>query len=174
MRQMNKFDSVILDADFCIKLGNYESESLAFIKFVVNSLCNKAYIHEYVYKNEILTPVNARKQLKDLIDNGKLEVLHEDNLDFLDKNVFEETKKLLKQRMIGTKEEGKNWGEVLSLSMAKTKNIPILMSDEWELQSIIDQVLNIDPESSNKIRVFRLKNLIEFIQCNSECNTNFL
>lgn len=72
--------------------------------------------------------------------------------------------------MIGTKERGKNWGEVLSLSMAKVLSIPYFMSDERELQGIIDSYLS--TSSSNDIKVIRVKDLIAWIKDNPECGLN--
>ena len=73
---------------------------------------------------------------------------------------------ILKKYMIGTKEEGKNWGEVVSLSMAKTLNISYFVSDEKEIQPIINTHLNSGNEYD--ITVIRIENIINWIKENNQ------
>ena len=163
-----KLEKLIIDADMCIKIGWIQN--IPLIELIITAITDKAYIHRYVYEDEILTPKNAKMQIDNLIDLGIIEVLDEDSLEPLDRKVFEDTKNILKWAMIGTKERGKNWGEVLSLSMAKVLAIPYFMSDERELQGIIDRYLSTG--SNDDIKVIRIKDLIAWIKDNPECGLN--
>jgi len=55
---------VILDADFCIKVGRFEG--LLLLQEVIPVIAQKAYIHQYVYEDEILIPQSAKQQIKRL------------------------------------------------------------------------------------------------------------
>lgn len=127
-----KVGKIIIDADICIKIGWIQN--ILLIEKIIPTLAEKAYMHRYVYEDEILTPKNAKIQIDNLMKLGIIEILDEENLEELDRKIYEDTKNILKWAMIGTKEKGKNWGEVLSLSMAKVLGIPYFMSDERELQ----------------------------------------
>ena len=73
-----------------------------------------------------------------------------------------------KEYMIGTKEEGKNWGEVVSLSMAKTLSIPYFVSDEGKLQPIVNKYLNTGNEYD--ISVVRVEHIVVWIKENRDCD----
>ncbi|HEX3046956.1 MAG TPA: hypothetical protein VHY08_19540 [Bacillota bacterium] len=161
-------ENAILDADFCIRLGRFNGIKL--LELLIPSVVKKAYIHQYVYNDEILIPASAKIQINQLIKGGNIEVIDDKNFSATDKSLFEATKVLLKRVMIGTQEKGKNWGEVLSLASAKVLGITILMSDESMLQNIIDRHLNIG--SPNDIKVFRVINVIEWIRDNPTCGIN--
>lgn len=53
MTYNGKYSCLILDADIYYKLVQFEDIN-AFIK-IIDNITDKAYIHEYVYKEEILT-----------------------------------------------------------------------------------------------------------------------
>ena len=159
---------LILDADICMKLGRFVK--LPFIELIIPKLTKKAYIHKYVYKDEILTPKSAKDQIDKLVNAGIVEILHEDNLSPADRMVFEATKNKLKWAMVGTKEKGKNWGEVLSLSMAKTLGMPVFMTDERDLQAIIDR--NLNTGTPYDINMFRVIDLILWIKSHPDCGIN--
>lgn len=161
-----RYEKIILDTDICIKIGNYEK--VKFLEMVIPRIAEKAYMHRYVYQNELLTPKNAKVQIDNLIKDNIIEILAEDKLDSLDKRIYEDTKGKLKKYMIGTKEEGKNWGEVLSLSMAKTLNIPYFVSDEANIQPIIEKHLNVGTEYD--IKVVRIEHIVKWIKENKECD----
>ncbi|MFL0251149.1 hypothetical protein ACJDT4_12000 [Clostridium neuense] len=163
-----KIKKLIIDADICIKIGWIKNISL--IEMLIPAITEKAYMHRYVYEDEILTPKNAKMQINNLINVGIIEILDEECLGVLDRKIYEDTKDILKWAMIGTKEKGKNWGEVLSLSMAKVFGIPYFMSDERELQGIIDSYLSTG--SNEDIKVIRVKDLIVWIKDNPECGLN--
>lgn len=161
-----KYEKIILDTDICIKIGNYEK--VKFLEMLIPKIADKAYMNRYVYENELLTPKNAKVQIDNLITKNIIEILDEKIFDILDKKIYENTKRKLKKYMIGTKEEGKNWGEVLSLSIAKTLNIPYFVSDERNIQPIIDKHLNVGTEYD--IQVIRVKHIVKWIKENKECD----
>lgn len=161
-------DKVILDADFCIKLGRFEK--LPILYDVLPLVARKIYIHKYVYENEILMPQTARKQIGLLIDEGKAELLDDYSFNPADKAVFIATRDTLKRAMVGTVENQKNWGEVLSLATAKTLGITIFMSDEGKLKSIIDRLLNAGTD--HDINVFRIIDLVHWIKDHTEAGIN--
>ena len=163
-----KYKQIILDADICIKIGNYEK--VKFLEMLVPVIAEKAYMHKYVYENEVLTPKNAKTQIDNLIKDNLIEILDETKLSKLEKLTYEGTKDILKKYMIGTHEYGKNWGEVVSLSIAKTLGIPYFVSDEGTIQPIIDKYLNSDSEYD--ITVVRVKGIIEWIKNSTECGIN--
>jgi hypothetical protein len=161
-------DKAILDADFCIRIGSFNGIKL--LELIIPAMVRKAYIHQYVYSDEILIPVSAKEQINVLINAGKVEVINDQNFSAMDLTLFRATTDLLKRAMIGTQEQGKNWGEVLSLASAKVLGITILMSDEKLLQNIIDRHLN--TSGPNDIKVFRVINVIEWIRDNQTCGVN--
>lgn len=134
-----KNEAIIVDADFCIKLGRIEKQP--YLKNVLTALADKIYIHQIVY-DEIMTPVYAKEQINDLIRNGNLEVVSEGLLDKKDQNVYWAAYSKLKRVMENPDKPRKNQGEIASLAMAKTKSIPYFCTDEKELQPIIDANLN--------------------------------
>lgn len=77
-----KFEEVIIDADICIKLGRIEK--IPILKNIVMNLAQKAYIHKYVYEDEVLTPETAKVQLNELINIGKLQVVDDSEFDNID------------------------------------------------------------------------------------------
>ncbi|MCB2300260.1 hypothetical protein [Clostridium tagluense] len=160
-----KYEKLILDTDICIKIGNYEK--VKFIEMIIPKIAEKAYMHRYVYEDELLTPKNAKVQIDNLIRDNIIEILDEDMLDILNRKIYEDTKKILKKYMIGTEERGKNWGEVVSLSMAKTLNIPYFASDEENIQPIIDKHLNVGTEYD--IEVVRVEHIVKWIKENKDC-----
>ena len=85
-----KYDKIILDTDICIKIGGYVK--VKFLEIIIPNICNKAYIHEYVYKDELLTPKNARNQIDNLVKDKIIEILREDDLEKLDKSIYDATK----------------------------------------------------------------------------------
>lgn len=157
-------EKIILDADFCIKVGRFEG--LLLLQEIIPVIAQKAYIHKYVYEDEILIPWSAKQQVRRLIDSGQAELLDESSFSLTEKVIFTATRDNLKRAMIGTVERGKNWGEVLSLACAKTLGITIFMSDEGSLQGIINRLLNTGNDYD--IQVFRIINLVEWIRDHPE------
>jgi len=100
-----KYEKLILDTDICIKIGNYEK--VKFIEMIIPKIAEKAYMHRYVYEDELLTPKNAKVQIDNLIRDNIIEILDVDMLDILNRKIYEDTKNILKKYMIGTEERGK-------------------------------------------------------------------
>lgn len=84
-----------------VLIGNYEK--VKFIEMIIPIIAEKAYMHKYVYEDELLTPKNAKVQIDNLIDKGIITILDEDSLSNIDKIIYNETKNKLKKYMIGTK-----------------------------------------------------------------------
>lgn len=62
-----KFRGIIVDANFCIKVG--ASPKYRYLEKVLVELADKVYIHKVVY-NEILTPICAKEQVDSLRKQG--------------------------------------------------------------------------------------------------------
>ena len=95
-------EKVILDADFCIKVGRFEG--LLLLQEVIPVIAQKAYIHQYVYEDEILMPRSAKQQVKRLIDSGQAELIDESSFSSAEQVIFAATRDSLKRAMIGTVE----------------------------------------------------------------------
>lgn len=149
-----KLNSVIIDADFCIKIG--ASDRYHYLERVLMELADRVYIHEVVYR-EILSPVCAKKQLDCLKDQGIVVLLHEKELSPTELLVYQNTYQLLKGAMINPRNPRKNNGEVSSLAMAKTKSIPYFATDEKDLQPIINKHIN---NGIDDVTCIRIKDII--------------
>ena len=134
-----KLERIIVDADFCIKVG--ASAKYRYLERVLPALADKAYIHRNVY-DEIMIPLCAKEQIDCLKKQGLLEVIDERSLTPLEKSVYQGVYQSLAKVMINPSQPRKNQGETCSLAMAKTKSIPYFVTDEKNLQPIIDRVLN--------------------------------
>lgn len=164
---MKYLEKVILDADICFKIGRYSK--IRVLHKILPHISNKVYIHEYVYDTELVTKGNGKDQLEQLITLNQLTVLREHDLSRYQKQVYNGIISVLSQVMKGTPpyKNNKHWGEIVSLSMAKALQIPIFMTDERNLQPIIDSKLNTG--ISDNIHVFRLIDLIFWIKEHPEC-----
>lgn len=134
-----KLEGIIVDADFCIKVG--ASPKYRYLEKVLMELADKVYIHKTVY-DEILVPACAKEQVNCLKEQGVLEVVNENNLNPAEKILYQGTYDSLAKVMINPERPRKNRGEVCSLAIAKTKSIPYFATDERDLQPIIDKILN--------------------------------
>lgn len=166
-----QFKKIILDADIYIKLNGFERVQNTLYR-VVSQITEKAYIHQYVNEEEILT---KRDQLQKLISEGIVEVLNPDIVlaEAATKSVYTETKQTLFKELLGEEvpknKRGKHFGEVHSLAIAKALSIPVFMSDEGNLQPIVNRLLN---TGIDDITVFRLKNILLWMKENTECGFN--
>lgn len=149
-----KLKGVIVDADFCIKVG--ASSKYRYLERVLTEIADKVYIHKIVY-DEILVPACAKEQLDELMRQGILELMDENSLSKIDKLVYQNTYQLLAKVMINPNRPRKNQGESYSLAMAKTKSIPYFVTDEKDLQPIIDKVLN---DGIDDIHCMRIEDVI--------------
>ena len=161
---MKRLDKVLLDADICFKLGRFISSQ--FIARIIPHVADEVFIHEYVYERELMTNVTGKPQLEVLVKANVITVLEEGQLSVSDKESYNSTVELLCQVMKGKNSfyDNEHRGEIVSLAMAKTVGIPIFMTDEKNLQPIIDSKLNTGV--GNDIHVFRLIDLILFIKSN--------
>jgi hypothetical protein len=57
-----------------------------------------------------------------------------------------------------TRENGKNWGETVSVAFAFASGIPFILSDERELQELLNKELNSGTDKD--ILVIRLRDFI--------------
>ncbi|WP_298830127.1 hypothetical protein [uncultured Planococcus sp.] len=152
-----KWESALLDADFTFKMGKLDQEKI--IVTHVGALIEKIYIHRHIYEKEILTPQSVRNQIDELLENGKAEIVDLSTLPTqVEKVLYQDMITLLKETDPSTRENGKNWGETVSLAYAKANNIPYFLSDESTLQSIADEYLNSGNEQD--IKVIRVKDFI--------------
>jgi len=158
-----KQETIIIDADFCIKVGG--SSKYPYLEKVLPEIAEKVYVHKYVYEEEILTPASAKAQLEALKKQGILEVISEDGLSKEARKVYNGTYNMLAKVMLNSNEPRKNQGEVRSLSMAKAKAIPYFVTDEKDLQPIIDEKLNNGIEDED-ILCIRIEDIIAKIKNN--------
>jgi len=152
----------------CFKLGRYQRENI--LGLILPSMTEKAFIHKYVWEHEILQPAIIRERLQELMDLKVVLILNESDLTGIDRFVYEETVRLLSEVMIGHSNPRKNLGEVLTLAMAYTKGIPILLSDERKLQVIVDAKLN--KGSDSDIRIIRLQQVVQWVKDHPECGVD--
>jgi len=155
----------MLDADMCFKLGRYEREDV--LGLLLPSMTDMAFIHEYVWEQEILQPAIVRERLKELIKIGVVSIVRESELRDLDALVYNSAVRLLAAAMVGQNRPRKNLGEVVTLAMAHTKGIPVLLSDERNLQAIVDAKLNTGSESD--IKIIRLRQVVKWIKDHPSC-----
>lgn len=167
---MKRLDKVLLDADICFKLGRFLNSE--FIKRVIPHVAHEVFIHEYVYENELLTGHTGKPQMEELVKAKVVTVLKERELSERDRESYDNTVTLLCQVMKGKNyfNDNEHRGEIVSLAMAKTVGIPIFMTDERDLQPIIDSKLNTG--LGTDIQVFRLYDLISLIKNNSDIGIN--
>lgn len=150
------YKEIIIDADFCIKLGS--SKKYQYLERLIPVLAEKVFIHE-VANNEIKI---SREQIDALIHNGNVTVLSRDTLNECEKSLYDATFEQLAKVMMDRRNPNKNKGEVSSLAMAKVKGIPYFATDEKNLQPIIDSILN--TKIGNDISCVRIINIIEEIK----------
>lgn len=153
-----KFNSIILDADICIKLGG--SQKYRFLEILIPLMTEKGYMHKIVY-DEIMIPACAKEQVNSLIRNEIIELIDEEQLNDIEKNIYKATYTSLASVMINPNRPKKNRGEVCSLAMGKTKSIVYFGTDEKDLQIIIDEKLN---SGMNDIHCIRIIDIIHMIR----------
>ena len=71
-------DKIIIDADLCIKLGG--SNKYKYLYDILPLIAEKIYMHTHAF-GEVMMPSSAVSQLKDLISEGKVELVNESSLD---------------------------------------------------------------------------------------------
>jgi len=169
--------SAILDSDLALRLGNVTFARA--IEEIIPNIIEILYIHEYVFSKEILYPQTVKEQLQSLVNSGNsLIVNRETILNSCPERLvtYDNTIRLLRDHMKDTRQNGKNWGETLSLSYAKAMGIPYILSDESKLQNVVDMVLNLgDEEVSNPddIKVLRISDFIILMKSSGNFKRKF-
>ena len=143
-------DKIIVDADLCIKLGG--SSKYRFLYDILPLISNKIYMHTHAL-GEVMMPPSAVSQLKELVNEGKIEVVNECGLDAKNRVIFDAAYHSLEGVMIDPNRPNKNKGEVCSLAYAKATGIPVFATDEMNLQPIIDSKLNTGMDDITCIRI---------------------
>ena len=153
-----KLSEIIVDADFCIKVG--ASSKYRYLERVLPALADKAYIHRAAY-DEVLIPACAKEQIDSLKLQGALELLDENSLSQSETSIYLGVYNSLAKVMINPCQPRKNRGEACSLAMAKTKSIPYFVTDEKNLQPIVDRLLN---TGIDDIVCFRIEDVVQKIR----------
>lgn len=167
---MDTYRAAIIDADFAIKVG--KTEIINVIGDLLPQFCQKLYVHRHVFDNEILFPAQIKRRLISLVEDGLAEVVDRASVELngglLAVEVYDATVELLRNADVATKQNGKNWGEVVSLALAKALDIPIFFSDEAGAQLMIDTYLNLKEkqEDGNNIRVVRIEDFVIWMRDN--------
>lgn len=143
-------DKIIVDADLCIKLGG--SSKYRFLYDILPLISNKIYMHTHAL-GEVMMPPSAVSQLKELVNEGKIEIVNESGLDAKNRVIFDAAYHSLEGVMIDPNRPNKNKGEVCSLAYAKATGIPVFATDEMNLQPIIDSKLNTGMDDITCIRI---------------------
>ena len=100
-----KFKRIIVDADFCIKVG--ASQKYRYLERLLPELAEKAYIHRIVY-DEIMVPACAKEQINMLVQQRVLEIVDE-------KIVYQDAYEAFAHVMINSRKPKKNQGETIPL-----------------------------------------------------------
>ena len=132
-------NKMIIDADLCIKLGG--SNKYRYLHDILPLVANKIYMHTHAH-GEVMMPLSAVSQLRELISEGKVELVNESGLDSKDRVVYDAAYRNLEKVMMDPHRPNKNQGETCSLAYAKATGIPVFATDEMNLQPIIDSQLN--------------------------------
>ncbi len=152
-----KLKQMIIDADICIKIGG--SPKYRYVETLFPAIAEKIYMHRVVH-DEIMMPACAKEQVDQLIQNGILELIDEEQLSDIERNIYDTTFSSLASVMINPNKPKKNAGEVSSLAMAKTKSITYFGTDEKDLQTIIDEKLNTGIDNIYCIRIIDIIRMI--------------
>ncbi|WP_133581674.1 hypothetical protein [Aureibacillus halotolerans] len=148
----------MLDTDFALKLG--EVNKFTALEAYIPKMIQKLYIHRYVYENEILVPRSTKDQIDNLISLDQAQIVDAETLLYNSSRAFiyQQTIHQLEKTDSLTRPEGKNWGEVISIAYAFASGIPFLLSDESDLQALLDDELNSGTDKD--IQVVRLGDFI--------------
>lgn len=157
------YQQIIVDADLCNKLG--DSNTYPYLCILLPLIADKIFIHQIVY-DEILQSKSTKEQIERLITDRCMFIVDELSLSPSEMQVYTATYCLLESRMMDPRFPRKNRGEVCSLAYAKTKSIPIFATDEKNLQTIIDSVLN---AGMQKITCLRIEDIVKQIKEGQFC-----
>ena len=143
-------NKMIIDADLCIKLGG--SNKYKYLYDIIPLIAEKIYMHTHAFE-EVMMPSSAVSQLKDLVSEGKVELVNESSLDSQNRAVYDASYRNLERVMIDPHRPNKNKGEACSLAYAKATGIPVFATDEMNLQPIIDSQLNTGIDDITCLRI---------------------
>lgn len=143
-------EKIIIDADLCIKLGG--SSKYQYLYDVLPLVAKEIYMHTHAH-SEVMMPLSAVSQLKNLISEGRVILVNESGLDCQVRAIYDAAYHNLMRVMIDPTRPNKNKGEVCSLAYAKATGIPVFATDEKDLQPIIDQQLNTGMDDIVCIRI---------------------
>ena len=143
-------EKMIVDADLCIKLGG--SNKYRYLHDILPLVAKKIYMHTHAH-GEVMMPPSAVNQLRELVSEGKVELVNENNLEKKDRVIYDAAYKNLEKVMIDPRRPNKNKGEACSLAYAKATGIPVFATDEMNLQPIIDLQLNTGIDDVTCIRI---------------------
>ena len=146
-------EKVILDADFCIKLG--ESEKYRFLEDIVPLIAENVLMHAHAY-SEVRYPNSAVEQLKKLVADGAVHIVDETLLPPQDRMIYNLSYSKLANVMLDRRFPNKNCGEVCSLAYAKATGVPVFATDERDLQVIVDTMLNTGIDDISCMRIVDL------------------
>jgi hypothetical protein len=152
------WEEAILDTDFALKLEKVRKFNA--IEKYIPQLVKKLYIHRYVYDNEILMPKRTKDQIDKLLDNDNAIIVDAEALrhDAYKSMIYHQTIQHLEKVDPETRPNGKNWGEIVSTAYAFASGIPFILSDERDLQELLNDELNSGTDKD--ILVIRLKDFI--------------
>ncbi|OXS56542.1 hypothetical protein B1A99_19630 [Cohnella sp. CIP 111063] len=153
------WEEAILDTDFALKLEKVKKFNA--IEKYIPLLVKKLYIHRYVYENEILMPKRTKDQIDKLVESDRAVIVDAESLhyDAYKSLIYQQTIQHLEKVDPETRENGKNWGETVSVAFAFASGIPFILSDERELQELLNKELNSGTDKD--ILVIRLRDFIE-------------
>lgn len=143
-------EKMLVDADICIKLGG--SSKYRYLYDILPLMAKKIYMHTHAH-GEVMVPTSAVNQLRELISDGKVELINESGLEKKERVIYDASYKNLEKVMIDPQRPNKNKGEVCSLAYAKATGIPMFATDEINLQPIIDSQLNTGIDDISCIRI---------------------
>ena len=143
-------EKMIVDADLCIKLGG--SNKYRYLYNILPLVARNIYIHTHAH-GEVMIPSSAMLQLRDLISEGKVELVNESGLEKKDRVIYDAAYKKLEKVMIDPHRPNKNKGKACSLTYAKATGIPVFATDEMNLQPIIDSQLNVGIDDITCVRI---------------------
>ncbi len=141
---------IIIDADLCIKLGG--SGKYRYLLDLLPLIAENIYMHTCAF-DEVMMPASACQQLRELVSNGSMKVVNETELTPQESAVYGMVFNSLAAVMINPQKPNKNKGEVSSLAYAKVKSIPVFVTDEVDLQPIIDIRLNTGVDDIHCLRI---------------------
>lgn len=168
MKQIS--DRVMVDADVCINLSVYDKKNA--LRSVFSNIASKVYFHEYIYEQEIVNS-GLKSEIAQLISDGIVEVLKPQSiLNGKELANYLATAELLSDSFGVTLQEktsvrNDHKGEILTIALAKTLGIHVILSNERCLQREIQDSLNIGQED---IKICRMEDIVLWIKENSsEC-----